>query len=165
MKILGIDTSLRSTGLAVVELLGNRHIPLYSGRIRNAPDLPRSACLLNIQRALENIIAEHQPVAAAIEAVFLSKNFKTTMILGEARGAVIAQCARSGLPVYEYEPRRVKQAVTGAGGAQKEQVQRMVQNLLHLPSLPQNDEADAFALALCHLHNQTRLALNQQEPL
>ena len=165
MRILGIDTSLRSTGLAVVELLGTRHILLFSGRVRNAPDLPRSTCLLNIQRALETVIAEHQPVAAAIESVFLSKNFKTTLILGEARGAVIAQCARAGLPVYEYEPRRVKQAATGSGGAQKEQVQRMVQNLLNLPALPQSDEADAAALALCHAHNQTRITLNQHEPL
>ena len=77
MKILGIDTSLRSTGLAVVELLGTRHIPLYTGRVRNAPALSRSACLLNIQRAIEAVIAEHRPDAAAIENVFLSKNFKT----------------------------------------------------------------------------------------
>jgi crossover junction endodeoxyribonuclease RuvC len=160
-----VDTSLRSTGLAVVELVGTRHVSVYSGRVRNAPDLPRSACLLNIQRTLETVIAEHQPVAAAIESVFLSKNFKTTLILGEARGAVIAQCARSGLPVYEYEPRRVKQAVTGVGSAQKEQVQRMVQNLLALPALPQSDEADAAALAICHLHNQTRLSISPCEPL
>ncbi len=165
MRILGIDTSLRSTGLAVVELIGNRHIPLYAGRIRNPPDLPHSACLLNIQRQLESVIAEHQPLAAAIESVFLSKNFKTTLILGEARGAAIAQCARFQLPVYEYEPRRVKQAVVGNGAAQKEQIQHMIQNLLHLPALPQNDEADAFALALCHLHNLTRITLTQQPPL
>jgi len=165
MKILGIDTSLRSTGLAVVEQVGTRHIPLYTGRVRNAPGLPRSACLLNIQRQIEAVITEHQPDAAAIESVFLSKNFKTTLILGEARGAVISQCARSGLPVYEYEPRRVKQAVTGTGTAQKEQVQRMIQNLLGLSALPPDDEADAAALAICHLHNLTRLALSGQSPL
>ena len=165
MKILGIDTSLRSTGAAVVELVGTRHALIYSGRIRNAPDVPHSVCLLNIQRAIEAVIDGHRPDAVAIESVFLSKNFKTTLILGEARGAVIAQCARSGLPVYEYEPRRVKQAVTGAGGAQKEQVQRMVQSLLNLPALPQTDEADAAALAICHLHNLTRLLHNANTPI
>jgi len=164
MKILGIDTSLRSTGLAVVAQVGTRHIPLYTGRVRNAPDLPRSACLLNIQRHIEAVIAEHQPDAAAIESVFLSKNFKTTLILGEARGAVIAQCARSNLPIYEYDPRRVKLAVTGTGAAQKEQVQRMIQNLLGFPTIPPDDEADACALAICHLHNLTRLAVTKQEP-
>ena len=165
MRILGIDTSLRSTGLAVVERVGTRHIPVFSGRIRNAPELPHSACLLNIQQQLESVITEHRPDAVALESVFLSKNFKTTLILGEARGAVIAQCARSGVPVYEYEPRRVKQAATGVGSASKEQVQRMVQSVLNLATLPQNDEADAAALAICHLHNETRVALKQQEPL
>ena len=165
MKILGIDTSLRSTGLAVVEQAGTRHTLVWSGRVRNAPGLPHSACLLNIQRQIEAAISEHRPVAAAIENVFLSKNFKTTLILGEARGAAIAQCARSGLPVYEYEPRRVKLAVTGTGAAHKEQIQAMVQKLLQLPGLPPDDEADACALAFCHLHNFARPALARQEPL
>jgi len=165
MRILGIDTSLRSTGLAVVEQAGTRHIPVYTGRVRNAPELPHSACLLRIQQHLAQILREHRPAAVAMESVFLSKNFKTTLILGEARGAAIAQCAACGVPVYEYEPRRVKQAVTGGGAARKEQVQRMVQSLLSLPELPPDDEADACALAICHLHNQTRAALRQQDPL
>ena len=81
------------------------------------------------------------------------------------RGVLIAQCARAGVPVYEYEPRRVKQAVVGFGGAVKEQMQRMVATLLGLGTLPQEDEADALALAICHLHNRTRLRLSGLEPL
>lgn len=165
MRILGIDTSLRSTGLAVVEALGTCHTACHSSRIRNAAALPHSQCLLNIQAQLEAVIDQWRPAAVAIESVFLSKNYKTTLILGEARGAAIAQCARQGVPVYEYEPRRVKQAVVGAGAADKSQVQRMVQSMLGLAEAPQHDEADAYAIAICHLHNLARIAITGQQPV
>ncbi len=165
LRILGIDASLRSTGLAIVEAQGSRMKAVWHGRVRNPQARPLSACLLALQEAVAAQIEAHRPQAAAIEGVFFSKNVHTTLILGHARGVLIAQCARLGLPVYEYEPRRVKQAVVGFGGAVKEQMQRMVMTLLALPELPQEDEADALALAICHLHNRTRLRLSGLEPL
>lgn len=138
---------------------------LWHGRVRNARSLPLSGCLLALQEAITEHIETHKPQAAAIEGVFFSKNIHTTLILGHARGVLIAQCTRMGLPVYEYEPRRVKQAVVGFGGAAKEQMQQMVMRLLNLPQLPQEDEADALALAICHLHNRNRLELNGRSPL
>ncbi len=165
IRILGIDASLRSTGLGVVEAEGSRMRALWHGRVRNPPTRPLSACLVALQDAVCEQIAAYQPQAAAIEGVFFSKNIHTTLILGHARGVLIGQCARQGIPVYEYEPRRVKQAVVGFGGAVKDQMQRMVMTLLNLPELPQEDEADALALAICHLHNRTRLRLSGIEPL
>jgi crossover junction endodeoxyribonuclease RuvC len=165
VRILGIDASLRSTGLGIVEATGSRMQSLWQGRVRNPPARPLSACLVALQDAVGELIAAHHPQAAAIEGVFFSKNIHTTLILGHARGVLIGQCARLGVPVYEYEPRRVKQAVAGFGGAVKDQMQRMVMTLLNLPELPQEDEADALALAICHLHNRTRLRITGIAPL
>jgi crossover junction endodeoxyribonuclease RuvC len=160
-----VDTSLRSTGVGVVAAAGNRLSAVWYDRIRNPPDRSLSACLLTLADGVAAIIADHRPEAVAIEGIFYAKNLRTTLILGQARGAVIAQCARLAVPVYEYEPRRVKQAVVGYGGAVKEQMQRMVMTLLNLPELPQEDAADALALAICHHHNRTRLRLLGSEPI
>jgi len=165
VRILGVDTSLRSTGVGVVAAEGNSLAAVWHGRIRNPPDRPLSDCLLSLAEGLAGIIAEHHPEAVALEGVFYAKNLRTTLILGQARGAVIAQCARSGVPVFEYEPRRVKQAVVGYGNAGKEQMQRMVMSLLGLREIPQEDAADALALAICHHHNRTRLKLLDIRPL
>ncbi|MBM4165257.1 MAG: crossover junction endodeoxyribonuclease RuvC [Lentisphaerae bacterium] len=165
LRILGIDASLRSTGLGIVEAEGSRMRSVWHGRVRNPAARPLSACLVALEDAVCEQIVSCHPQAAAIEGVFFSKNIHTTLILGHARGVLIGQCARHGIPVYEYEPRRVKQAVVGFGGAVKGQMQRMVMTLLNLPELPQEDEADALALAICHLHNRTRLKLSGIEPL
>lgn len=99
-----------------------------------------------------------KPDAVALEGGFFCKNVKTAVILGEARGVVIAACAGAGVPVYEYSPRRVKQAVVGFGNAGKEQVQKMVMAILRLDEKPHEDAADALAIALCHLHTVGRWA-------
>jgi crossover junction endodeoxyribonuclease RuvC len=112
-----------------------------------------------------SLIVEYHPDAAAIEGVFFAKNVKTMMILSHARGVMIAQCARLCLPVFEYEPRRVKMATVGSGAAEKAQVQKMVKTLLSLPEEPQNDAADGLALAITHLHNHTRIALQASKPI
>ena len=111
------------------------------------------------------VIDRTRPEAAAIEGIFFCKNIKTVMMLGEARGVVIAACAVKGVPVYEYAPRRVKQAVVGFGGAEKGQVARMVMSLLALREEPQEDAADALALAICHLHNRTGCAALMPKPI
>ena len=165
VRVLGIDTSLRSTGVGILDAVGSRMVPVWYGTVKNPAGRPLSACLLHLQDEIDKLIREHEPQAVAIEGIFYAKNVKTMLILSHARGAIIAQCARLGLPVYEYEPRRVKIAVCGFGGAQKEQVQKMVKTLLAFSEEPQNDAADALALAITHLHNRTALAALSASPV
>ena len=160
MTIIGIDTSLRSSGYGVLVTEGSRMRSLEAGRIRNAPKLPLSECLRTIHARVAELIAQHAPDVVAIESVIYGKNAGTMLVLGEARGAVITAAADAGLPIYEYEPRRVKMAVCGNGLAEKEQVQRMVKTLLGLQELPQNDAADALAIAITHAHSNSLLSTN-----
>jgi len=111
------------------------------------------------------IIERSRPSAVAIEGVFFCKNVKTVLMLGEARGAVITACVAQGVPVYEYAPRLVKRAVVGFGGAEKEQVAKMVMTLLALREQPQEDAADALAIAICHLHNLTGYSALMPKPV
>lgn len=157
MTILGIDTSLRSTGYGVLVAEGSRLSSLEAGTIRNAPKLQLSECLKNIHVRVAELIALYNPDVLSIESVIYGKNAGTMLLLGEARGAVIVAAADAGIPVYEYEPRRVKMAVCGNGLAEKLQIQRMIKTLLNLPELPQNDAADALALAITHAHSNSLL--------
>ena len=155
MTVLGIDTSLRSSGYGVLAVEGSRMRAVEYGAIRNAPKLPLSACLKAIHAKVAELIATHRPDVLAIESVIYGKNAGTMLVLGEARGAVITAAADADVPVYEYEPRRMKKAVCGNGLAEKEQIQRMIRTLLSLPELPQNDAADALGLAICHVHSNS----------
>ena len=158
MTVLGIDTSLRSTGFGVLEAAGSRLRMVECGNIRNAPSLPLTACLRAIHEKVVELIAAHSPDVMAIESVIYGKNAGTMLVLGEARGAVLTAAAAAGLPVYEYEPRRMKKAICGNGLAEKGQIQRMVKTLLSIQELPQNDAADALGLAICHVHSNSLLA-------
>ncbi len=161
MTVLGIDTSLRSTGYGVLSVQGSRLSMVDCGNIRNAPKLPLTACLKAIHAKVCELIAAHSPDVMAIESVIYGKNAGTMLVLGEARGAVLTAAADAGLPVYEYEPRRMKRAVCGNGLAEKEQIQRMVKTLLGLAELPQNDAADALGLAICHAHSHSLIAADK----
>lgn len=165
MRVLGVDTSLRSTGIAVVEPRGSRLRSVEHGRIKNPSAWPHSQCLLAIHEQLSALIERTHPDCAAIEGAFFSRNANTAMVLGQARGVVISVCALAGLSVYEYAPRRVKQAVVGSGGAPKDQVARMVASLLGLEKPPQHDAADALALAICHLNSRTSVKGLEPEPI
>ena len=161
MTVLGIDTSLRSTGYGVLSVQGSRLSMVDCGNIRNAPKLPLTACLKAIHAKVCELIAAHSPDVMAIESVIYGKNAGTMLVLGEARGAVLTAAADAGLPVYEYEPRRMKKAVCGNGLAEKEQIQRLVKTLLGLAELPQNDAADALGLAICHVHSHSLIAADK----
>lgn len=154
IRILGVDTSLRSSGVAVIEVRGQDMRALAYGRIHNKPALLHSGCLAEIHRQVDALVTEFGPDEAAIEGAFFAKNVRTAMILGQARGSVLACCALRTLPVFEYSPRSVKQAVVGVGSAQKEQVAKMVMRLLGLKEQPQEDAADALAIAICHAHQR-----------
>ena len=155
MRVIGIDTSLRSTGLGIVEARGSVFTVIEHGRIHNPAALPHSACLHRLDTALRETLARVRPDVAAIEDIFFAKNARTAMILGEARGVVIAACTAAGLPVFEYPPRRVKQAVSGSGAAEKAQVRRMVMTILGMADEPQEDAGDALAIAICHLNTRS----------
>ena len=161
MIVLGIDTSLRSTGYGLLAVEGSRMRCLACGNISNRPSLPLTACLKAIHAKVAELIAEFKPDVMSVESVIYGKNAGTMLVLGEARGAVLTAAADADLPVYEYEPRRMKKALCGNGLAEKEQVQRMVKTLLNLPEPPQNDAADALGLAICHAHSNSLLATDR----
>ena len=161
MTILGIDTSLRSSGYGVLSVEGSRMRALDCGAIRNSPRLPLSECLRNIHAKVVELIEAHHPDVVSIESVIYGKNAGTMLVLGEARGAVITAAVDAGLPISEYEPRRMKKAICGNGLAEKGQIQRMIKMLLSLPELPQNDAADALGLAICHAHSHSAISVDQ----
>ena len=152
-RILGIDGSLRGTGLAVIEQQGSQVRAVHWEVVKVPQKAPHSECLRRIRERIDAVIAEHRPAVAAVEGGFFFKNAKIAMVLGEVRGVAIASCATAEMAVYEYSPRRVKQNVTGWGAAPKDQVARMVMAVLGLAEAPPPDAADAFALALCHAHS------------
>lgn len=131
------------------------------GNIPNAAKMPLSECLKRIHNRIGELVAEHHPDVMAIESVIYGKNAGTMLVLGEARGAVITAAVQAGLPIYEYEPRRMKKAVCGNGLAEKGQIQRMIRVLLNLPGVPQNDAADALGLAIAHVHSLGPLSLDK----
>ena len=164
MKILGIDPSLRSTGYAVIEANGSQLTPICHGQISNPVKLLASQCLVRIGDTIMRVIDNHQPEVMAIEGLVYVQNTRVAFTLGQVRGVVIAVAAKNKVPVYEYAPRKVKQAVTGLGGAGKTQVAQMVKALLGLKELPQADAADALAIAICHSQNcRGRLVAPPQE--
>ena len=155
MRVLAIDASLRKTGVAVVESNGNGNFhACYYGVIQNPDKLPMSSCLVTIRDRLVELIHAHEPDCCALESVIYVQSYKTAIILGAARGSAIMAAAERGLPVFEYAPKRIKQATVGNGSADKSQVAFMVRVLLGLVETPGADAADALAIALTHLRAQ-----------
>jgi len=150
-KVLGIDPSLRGTGLALLEFVpGRQPLMLHSRTVSVPSSRSMAAALAEIHRAVTRFLTEESVVHVALEQTIYVQNIRTAQILGAARGAAIAAAALQGLEVFEYPPRRVKQAVTGSGRASKTQVARMVMGLLGHGRTLSPDEADAASVALCH---------------
>jgi crossover junction endodeoxyribonuclease RuvC len=149
--ILGVDPGSRITGYGVIRADG-RHIEYIDSGCIRVGEKPMAERLQTIFQSLATLIAEYRPEEFAIEQVFMARNPDSALKLGQARGAAIVSAATSGLAVHEYSARQVKQAVVGKGGADKSQVQHMVQVLLSLSRKPQADAADALAIAMCHAH-------------
>lgn len=149
--ILGIDPSLRGTGLAVLEVRGRDQFVLRASTTLKLSDRYDFVhCLGRISQVVSEYCQLHRPDHVAVEETIYVQNFRTAQILGAARGAAIGVVAAQLLPVHEYAPRRIKQAVVGFGAASKEQVAATVRQLLHLPEALPFDESDATAVALCH---------------
>jgi crossover junction endodeoxyribonuclease RuvC len=156
MRILGIDPGSRLTGFGIIDIQGDRSIPVHQGVIKagSGEFTERLGIIFN---GIRELIEEFKPDEAAVETVFVSHNAASAIKLGQARGAAVCAVIAGGVPVAEYSPRSVKQAIVGRGGADKVQVQHMVKILLSLSEVPQEDAADALAVALCHHHTQSTL--------
>ena len=153
MRVLGIDPGTATTGYAVVEEEAGRLQLLAIGVITTPAKTPLPERLQQIYHQLIEIVGATRPDASAVEELFFSRNARTAMSVGHARGVTLLALADAGLPIAEYTPMQVKQAVTGYGNADKRQVQEMVRMLLGLSELPRPDDAaDAAAVAICCLH-------------
>ncbi|MGH7468551.1 MAG: crossover junction endodeoxyribonuclease RuvC [Longimicrobiales bacterium] len=152
MIVLGVDPGAGSTGYGVVARQGGGAVSLIEcGVIRTDASRPLAERLREIYLGLGDVIVRHQPAVMAVEGVFYARNVRTTVILGHARGAVLLAATMRDIPVSEYSPAEIKNAVVGHGRATKEQVQFMIQRLLQLKTPPQPaDAADGVAVALCH---------------
>lgn len=157
MRILGIDPGSLVTGFGIVDSDGRRSVHVHSGCIRvKGEDL-----VVRLGRIFDEVsllVETHRPEVLAIEQVFVSRNPSSALKLGQARGAAICAGVRAGLPVSEYSPTSIKQAVVGTGAASKEQVQHMITMILSLKDAPAADQADALAVALCHAHTQATVS-------
>ncbi|MCS6944775.1 MAG: crossover junction endodeoxyribonuclease RuvC [Sutterellaceae bacterium] len=151
LRILGIDPGLNRTGYGVIAVEGSRMSLVQAGVIRVPPGALAQR-LRAILLGLTEVIVATSPQRVAIEKVFVNINAQATLLLGQARGAAICAAVAASLPVNEHSALRIKQAVVGYGGADKQQVQSMVQRLLALPQPPVQDAADALACAICDAH-------------
>lgn len=153
MRVLGIDPGTAITGYGLVDQDDDLQL-VHSGAITTPAGMPLPQRLLIIHRELSAVIGRYQPQAVAVEELFFSKNVRTAMSVGQARGVVLLAAAQASLPIYHYKPSEVKLAVAGYGGAAKAQIQEMVRLLLGLDAvLTPDDVADAVAIAICHAHS------------
>lgn len=157
-RVLGIDPGLLHTGWAVVDTAGSSRKYIASGVILPKPKQEMSERLLTIFHELDALCKTFQPDECSIEIIFVNQNPKTTLLLGQARSAAIVAVANNGIPVFEYEPNKIKKALTGAGHADKSAIDKMVQILLPTAKPKSSDEADAIAIALAHTNTNAMLA-------
>jgi len=159
--ILGIDPGLRTTGYGLVDATDARVLRFVDQGCVHSGNGSLAERLMRIHTDIDAIIVRHPDVRVmAIEDVFLARSFQSVLRLGQARGVAILAAARHGVEIASYSPRQVKKAVTGAGAADKQQIQHMVKVLIDCPDQLAADAADALAVAICHAHfSQTRKRL------
>lgn len=156
MIVIGIDPGIAITGYGIISQAqnGNFVVEDYGAIITSNTERGEGERLSLIFRQLNEILELHRPNAAAVEKLFFQKNTRTAMAVGQARGVVLFALAQKDIPVYEYAPVEIKQALTGYGNADKRQMQDMVKHRLALKEIPKPDDAaDALAIALCHLQS------------
>jgi len=154
MIILGIDPGTAIAGYGLLQSDGDELKLVAYGAITTPSDWQMPRRLQHIYSELTALIAKYQPTDAVVEKLFFSKNVRTALSVGQARGVALLAAAQAGVAIHEYTPLQVKQAVVGYGRADKNQIQQMVKMLLQLDSIPQPDDAaDALAIAICHAHS------------
>ncbi len=157
MRILGIDPGYAILGWGLIDVKGNRFSVVDYGSILTEAKQDMPSRLQALYRGLSGLIEKYEPDEASIEELFFNNNAKTAILVGEARGVAVLACADGGLPINEYTPLQIKQALVGYGRAEKKQVQYMVKTLLNLDCVPKPDDtADALAAAICHAHSSGR---------
>jgi crossover junction endodeoxyribonuclease RuvC len=166
MLVLGIDPGTATTGYGLVrEGEDGGYEVVDFGVILTPAGMEAEQRLLLLYDRMMNILLLHRPDCGAVEKLFFQRNVTTALAVGQARGVVLLSMAQKGLPVAEYTPLEVKQSITGYGGAEKLQIQLMVQAILGLADLPRPDDAaDALAVAICHLQNYKMRALYDSNP-
>jgi crossover junction endodeoxyribonuclease RuvC len=158
MTILGIDPGIATIGFGVIQAQRGQNILVQYGVITTPAGLPLADRLLQISEDMDALIRQFQPDEMAVEELFFTKNITTGIAVAHGRGVILLSAQRLGLPIFEYTPMQVKQAVAGYGGAQKLQVMKMTQRLLKMKRLPRPDDAaDALAIAICHSRAATSL--------
>ena len=149
MIILGIDPGTAATGYGLIKKNGELKLIEY-GCIKTSASLTTAERLKELSNQLNDLIKEHKPDMTAVEDIFFFKNLKTAIKVSQARGVILLAAANLNIPVFEYTPLQVKQAITSYGRAEKIQVQKMVKALLNLKEIPKPDDAsDALAVAIC----------------
>ncbi len=163
MIILGVDPGTAITGYGLIASDGDQLDMIACGAITTPASWQMPRRLQQIYRELTALIAQHQPTDAVVEKLFFSKNVRTALSVGQARGVALLAIAQANIQPHEYTPTEIKQAVVGYGRADKPQVQQMVRMLLQLDHVPQPDDAaDALAVAICHAHRARFERLSQQ---
>lgn len=158
MLVLGIDPGYAIVGFGLVESNGVRQRLVRCGAINTPAGVRLPARLLQIAADLEQLISQFNPDVMAIEELFFNQNVTTGIGVAQARGVIILTAEKMGVPIFEYNPSQVKQAVVGYGKAEKHQVMEMTKRLLGLSTVPRPDDAaDAVAVALCHARSSTSL--------
>lgn len=153
MRILGIDPGYAIVGFGIADYSGMNFAPLLSGAILTEAHIDFPRRLKSIADDIDYILEKFSPVVCSIEKLFFTNNQKTAIDVAQARGVVVLSAVRHGVPVFEYTPLQVKQAVVGYGKAEKKQVMDMTRRILKLEQIPKPDDAaDALALAICHGH-------------
>ena len=166
MRILGIDPGVATVGFGVIDSEGGRQRMVQYGAITTPAGMPLAARLVQIGDDLGQLIRQFQQDEMSVEELFFSKNITTGIAVAHARGIILCTAAKSGVPLFEYTPMQVKQAVVGYGLAEKRQVMDMVRRLLKLKAVPRPDDAaDALALAICHARSATSLLARAQNPV
>ena len=154
MVIMGVDPGTAITGYGVIEHLGNRFRLLEYGVIRTSKTEDIASRLHTVFTGINKVMTIFQPDHMAVEELFFNKNTKTALSVGQSRGVIILAAHLRGLPIFEYTPLQIKQAVVGYGRAEKKQVQYMVKAILNMSEFPHPDDAaDALAAGICHGHS------------
>lgn len=153
IRILGIDPGSRITGYGVIDMAGGRTVHVASGCIQ-IRDKALPERLKTIFEGVTALVQDYRPHEMAVELVFMNRNADSALKLGQARGAALVAGVNQRLPIFEFTPTQIKQAIVGQGHASKVQVQYMVKSLLGLVHTPSPDAADALAVALCHAHTR-----------
>lgn len=163
MIILGIDPGVATIGFGLIDAQRSGNRLLRYGVITTPAGIPLSSRLLQISNDMEELIRTFQPDEMAVEELFFSKNITTGIAVAHGRGVILLSAEKLGVPVFEYTPMQVKQAVVGYGKAEKKQVMDMTRRLLNMKEIPRPDDAaDALALAVCHARAATSLLYTER---